>query len=60
MFAPKVAEAYAENAWQSGVTWIYGQTHNDVVSILQSCGLRVYCTKPGEPFQAYGKAAGDF
>jgi hypothetical protein len=60
MFVPKVAEAYAENAWQSGVTWIYGKTHNDVVPILQSRGLRVYYDKPGEPFQAYGKAAEDF
>ena len=60
MFAPKVAEAYAENAWRSGITWIYGQTGNDVVSILQPRGLRVYCVKPGEPFQAYGKAAEDF
>jgi hypothetical protein len=60
MFVPKVAEAYAENAWQSGVTWIYGKKNNDVASILQSRGLRVYFDKPGEPFQAYGKSAGDF
>ena len=60
MFVPKVAEAYAENAWQSGVTWIYGQTHNDVVSILQPRGLRVCCSKSGEPYQAYGKVAEDF
>ena len=51
MFAPKVAEAYAENAWQSGVTWIYGKTHNDVVPILQPRGSHVY-DKSGEPYQA--------
>jgi hypothetical protein len=60
MFAPKVAEAYAENAWQSGVTWIYGKTHNDVVPILQPRGLRVYYDKSGEPYQACGKAAEAF
>jgi hypothetical protein len=59
MYAEKVAEAYAENAWQSGVNWTYGSVHNNVVSILQPRGHRVWLNKPGEPFEAHGKA-GDF
>jgi len=56
---PKVAEAYAENVWRSGITWTYGSMDNNVASILRARGHRVWLGKPGEPFAAHG-AAGAF
>ena len=53
-FEPAVAEAYAKNSWESGMTWSYGSRCNNVVSQLWSRGQRVWLTVPAEPFAAYG------
>ena len=53
---PKVAQAYAENAWRSGITWSYGSVRNHVVPLLRPLGHRVWLAKPGHPFVARGAA----
>ncbi|NOZ21433.1 MAG: hypothetical protein GXP25_10130 [Planctomycetes bacterium] len=60
MFSEPVAKAYAENAWRSGITWTYGNIHNNIVPLLQPRGHRVWLAKPGHPFGAHGKAAREF
>lgn len=56
-FEPAVAEAYARNSWESGMTWSYGSVSNNVIPQLWPRGHRVWLAKPGEPFAAHGATA---
>ena len=54
---PKVAAAYVESIWQSGITWTYGSVHNNAVAVLLPKGHRVWMAKHGAPFEAYSNLA---
>ncbi len=59
-YEPRVAAAYAQNLWASGMTWAYGSVRNNIVRELWPRGLRVWMAKPGEPFAAQGAVASEF
>lgn len=48
----EVRAAYAEAAWRSGITWIYGRTGNAVAERLLPRGLGVLLSLPYEPWSA--------
>ncbi len=50
--APEVQAAYADNCWNSGITWTYGRTANRVAAKLLPKGLRVILSIPYEPWHA--------
>ena len=58
---PLVRQAYAENAWASGITSIYGKSTNSVAAALRPKGLTVLLSLPWHPWNAIGelKAEGD-
>ncbi|MBI2302025.1 MAG: hypothetical protein HYU66_24235 [Armatimonadetes bacterium] len=52
-----VREAYADNAWRSGITWTYGTTSNGVAQRLLPRGLGVILSFPWEPWTPPGEFA---
>ncbi len=51
---PRVRQAYADNAWASGITSLYGQSNNTVAAALRPKGLTVLLSLPWHPWQAIG------
>jgi len=51
---PLVRQAYADNAWASGITSIYGRSTNSVAAALQPKGLTVLLSLPWHPWNAIG------
>ena len=49
---PEVAEAHADNAWASGITWTYGRIGNDIIPRLLDRGHQVFLSIPWEPWHA--------
>lgn len=52
---PLVRQAYADNAWASGITSIYGKSTNSVAAALRPKGLTVLLSLPWHPWHAIGE-----
>lgn len=48
----EVSQAYADNCWAAGITWIYGRQSNDVVPRLTPRGLKTILSLGWEPWHA--------
>jgi len=54
---PEIVQAYADNAFSAGVTWLYGRATNRVAQKLIPRGVKVFLSLPYEPWSAVGDYA---
>ena len=55
---PRVIQAYAENAYRSGVNWTYGYANCELARLLLPRGHKVVCSLGRQPFMVGGDVAG--
>ncbi len=52
--APQVVQAWADNTWASGMTWMWGKSNTNVAELLKPRGLKIIYHLPWRGWNAVG------